>query len=112
MPKFIIKKVIRRKSHRQRVVAENVPQVRKTEVERVMPDMTENTDDVVENNKNENTESNMEISDKIAIAQSILGDGAEKKNIKRIKRNKGLIEKKTLSSKIILTEDNKQLLND
>lgn len=32
-------------------------------------------------------------------------------NVKRVKRDKGLIER-TESSKIVLTEDNKQLLND
>lgn len=47
--------------------------------------------------------------DKISMAESILNDTP--KAVKRIKKDKGLIER-TESSKTILTEDNKQLLVD
>ena len=43
------------------------------------------------------------------MAESIIND--EPKAVKRIKKDKGLIER-TESSKTILTEDNKQLLVD
>ena len=59
-----------------------------------------------ENNINEN-KSVMTTEEKIAMAQSVLTGAAPK----RLKKNKGLIER-TESSKTILTEDNKELLND
>ena len=62
---------------------------------------------VDENNVNENKQV-MTTSEKIAMAQEVLGGQAP---VKRVKRDKGLIER-TESSKTILTEDNKELLND
>ena len=58
-----------------------------------------------ENNKADNKK----VMDKISMAESIIND--EPKAVKRIKKDKGLIER-TESSKTILTEDNKQLLVD
>ena len=60
-----------------------------------------------ENNTIENKQV-MTTSEKIAMAQEVL-DG--KPQVKRVKKDKGLIER-TESSKTILTEDNKELLND
>ena len=62
---------------------------------------------VKENNIKEN-KSVMTTNEKIAMAQNVL-NGANA--TKRIKKDKGLIER-TESSKTILTEDNKELLND
>ncbi len=56
------------------------------------------------NNKKE------EVMDKISMAESILNT-TPPKEVKRLKKDKGLIER-TESSKTILTEDNKQLLVD
>lgn len=54
----------------------------------------------------------MNTSEKVAMAQSILyGNDTEKQTYKRIKKDKGIIER-TESSKTILTEDNKELLTD
>ena len=50
----------------------------------------------------------MTTSEKIAMAQEVLNGAIA---TKRIKKDKGLIER-TESSKTILTEDNKELLND
>ena len=61
------------------------------------------------NNVNENKQV-MTTSEKIAMAQNVLND-APAAPVKRVKRDKGLIER-TESSKTILTEDNKELLND
>ena len=61
-----------------------------------------------ENNIDEN-EDVMTNSEKISMAQDVLNDSALK--TKRIKKDKGLIERAE-SSKTILTEDNKELLND
>ena len=61
----------------------------------------------VEENKKEIKEVVMTTSEKIAMAQDVLNNIPTK----RIKRDKGLIER-TESAKTILTEDNKELLND
>jgi hypothetical protein len=51
----------------------------------------------------------MTTSEKIEMAQNVLNETPS--NFKRVKKDKGLIER-TESSKTILTEDNKELLND
>lgn len=61
----------------------------------------------VENNIKEE-KSVMTTEEKIALAQSVIGEAPI---AKRVKKDKGLIER-TESSKIVLTEDNKELLND
>ena len=63
-----------------------------------------------QNNINENKEV-MTTSEKIAMAQSVLANEDKTAPVKRVKKDKGLIER-TESSKTILTEDNKELLND
>ena len=62
------------------------------------------------NNVKENKQV-MTTSEKIAMAQSVLNDNIQAAPVKRVKKDKGLIER-TESSKTILTEDNKELLND
>jgi hypothetical protein len=64
----------------------------------------------VVNNIKENKEV-MTTSEKIAMAQSVLSGSEPTAPVKRVKKDKGLIER-TESSKTILTEDNKELLND
>ena len=56
-----------------------------------------------------NSNKEEKVMDKITMAEEILNDAP--KAVKRIKKDKGLIER-TESSKTILTEDNKQLLVD
>ena len=63
---------------------------------------------VKNNNKEVINEKVMTTSEKIAMAQEVLNGAIA---TKRIKKDKGLIER-TESSKTILTEDNKELLND
>ena len=53
----------------------------------------------------------MTTSEKIEMAQNVLSGSDKAAQVKRVKRDKGLIER-TESSKTILTEDNKELLND
>ena len=62
-------------------------------------------------NKIEENKSTMDKSEKIAMAQEILGTTKTSDSFKILKKDKGLIER-TESSKTILTEDNKELLND
>lgn len=66
---------------------------------------------VVEENKKKVNEQVMTTSEKIAMAQNVLSGSDQQASVKRVKREKGLIER-TESSKTILTEDNKELLND
>ena len=64
--------------------------------------------------KNKITKKNkaMNPQEKAARIEEILQNQEENKGrVKRVKKDKGLIER-TESSKVILTEDNKQLLND
>lgn len=65
--------------------------------------------------KNKNTKKKkamMNPKEKAARIEEILQNQEENKGrVKRVKKDKGLIER-TESSKVILTEDNKQLLND
>ena len=66
----------------------------------------------VKENKKEIKEVVMTTSEKIAMAQSVLNaQEVPQVPVKRVKRDKGLIER-TESSKTVLTEDNKELLND
>ena len=71
-------------------------------------DMKPQFPEVAKNNIEEN-KSVMTTEEKIAMAQAALSGQAAP--VKRVKRDKGLIER-TESSKTILTEDNKELLND
>ncbi len=64
----------------------------------------------VEYKVEKNNEKIDNVMDKISMAESIINNNPPKE-IKRIKKDKGLIER-TESSKTILTEDNKQLLVD
>ena len=58
----------------------------------------------------ENNKENTKVMDKISMAEEIINQ-TPPKEVKRLKKDKGLIER-TESSKTILTEDNKQLLVD
>lgn len=69
-----------------------------------------NPNDIVVSKKKKNKV--MNTSEKVAMAQEILStEDNRKSNVKRIKKDKGLIER-TESSKTIITEDNKELLID
>ena len=60
-------------------------------------------------NVSNNNTKKVEVMDKISMAEQIINDTPAP--VKKIKKDKGLIER-TESSKIVITEDNKQLLND
>lgn len=66
----------------------------------------EGDDNAVKDNKN------MDIKEKAARIEEIMQNPeANTGRVKRVKKDKGLIER-TESSKVVLTEDNRQLLND
>ena len=63
-------------------------------------------------NKKDKNIKDMDTQEKIMMANAILNNQDEFSNkVKKVRKDKGLIEK-TESSKIILTEDNRELLND
>ena len=94
MARFIIKHVDNRR-----------PQIKMYREEAVKKD------EVAEENKKKVNEEVMTTSEKIAMAQNVLNGQENPAPIKRVKKDKGLIER-TESSKTVLTEDNKELLND
>ena len=61
------------------------------------------------NNKKEKIEETMD--EKINRAEEIMNNMKAANHVKVVKKDKGLIER-TESSKIVLTEDNRQVLND
>ena len=68
--------------------------------------------DVVNETKNVKNIDNMDTQEKIMLANAVLNQTDMMVNkVKKVRKEKGLIEK-TESSKIILTEDNRELLND
>lgn len=61
-----------------------------------------------------NNKEDMNSTEKLEAIQQILKDTdfeSVEKKVKKVKKEKGLIER-TETSKIVITEDNKQLLND
>ena len=68
------------------------------------------SDDVnVEKNKKAKTTEKMD--EKVNKAEQIMNNMKAANHVKVVKKDKGLIER-TESSKIVLTEDNRQVLND
>lgn len=65
--------------------------------------------DVVKNKKPNKKKTNMDLKEKMAAAEEVMNSIAPE--VKVVKKDRGLIER-TESSKIILTEDNRQVLND
>lgn len=61
-------------------------------------------------NKDQNINENMK-AENIAAAEELMNTESVPQKVKVVKKDKGLIER-TESSKIILTEDNRQVLND
>ena len=66
---------------------------------------------VVEEPKNKGKKNKKDMNEKVNKAEEIMNDMMAANNVKVLKKDRGLIER-TESSKIILTEDNRQVLND
>lgn len=116
MRRFIVKKPQVGHSPIKRVI-QNTPivveTVNKTEevVETVVKKKIEVTKEIpqtIEENKVDEKQEVMDTKTKIELANAVLGDANESK-VKKIKKDKGLIER-TESSKSIITEDNRELL--
>jgi len=69
-------------------------------------------EEVVETKKNKNSKKNNTMKlEEIAKAEELVNDMNKPQNVKIIKKERGLIER-TESQKVILAEDNRQILND
>ena len=66
---------------------------------------------VVENVKNNQKKNKETMDEKVNKAEEIMNNMKAANHVKVVKKDKGLIER-TESSKIVLTEDNRQVLND
>lgn len=97
--RFFVKKFPKRNN----IVSPVIESETKVEVE------VEETKTLNKKNKKEKNTEDMNINDKVKQAEETLN--AMEPEVKVVKRDKGLIER-TESSKIILTEDNRQLLVD
>lgn len=129
MKRFIVKKVMpsRRPMRPARPIQRNVDNVVTLvavandniepthETVEVQPNVTEeiNPTETKKKNKKVKKTTEMDTSEKIKVAAEILNDtkDEEKASVKRVRQDKGLIER-VESSKIILTEDNRELLID
>lgn len=95
MAKFVIKKVDKPKFNK-------IDTFKKLNVESV---------NVIKNNVDVNI-SDMDTKEKISIVNDIMNQDTKSTNrVKKITKDKGIIER-TESSKVLLTEDNKELLMD
>ena len=81
----------------------------KTEVKNDVTEAVEAPVSSTKNNKKRKKNNEMNTNEKIATAEAVLDAMAPE--VKVVKKDRGLIER-TESSKIILTEDNRQVLND
>ena len=86
-----------------------VKQIRKYKKTYVAPVVKKEEKPAPEKNKQKKTKENMD--EKINKAEEIMQNMKDAGNVKVLKKDKGLIER-TESSKIVLTEDNRQVLND
>ena len=66
---------------------------------------------VAEPKKNNTRKKKETMNEKVNKAVEIMDNMMAEKNVKVVKKDRGLIER-TESSKIVLTEDNRQVLND
>lgn len=73
-------------------------------------DINDTEKTVEQKNKKKKTQKTMDKDEKIQAAEEII-NAMKQQEVKVVKKDKGLIER-TESSKIILTEDNRQVLND
>ena len=67
--------------------------------------------EVVETRKNKPKKVKEDMNEKVNKAEEIMNNMVAANNVKVLKKDRGLIER-TESSKIVLTEDNRQVLND
>lgn len=93
----------------KRIKKVNLPQKPKVVVEKVVEKPKEVEQPVIKKNKTK--KNNAMKLDEIAKAEELVNNMNKSERVKVIKKERGLIER-TESEKIILAEDNRQILND
>ena len=88
-----------------------IRQVIKYKRTNVPPKQKEQVEEVADVRKNKSKKNEEAMDEKINKAEEIMNNMKAAGNVKVVKKDKGLIER-TESSKIVLTEDNRQVLND
>lgn len=83
-----------------------IPEEKKRE-----PESVSSNESVVVETKNKQTKTKETMDERINKAEEIMNNMKAENHVKVVKKDKGLIER-TESSKIVLTEDNRQVLND
>ena len=78
---------------------------------KVQKPSTENKVVEVKNNEVKKTEEDMIIPEQISQAQELVNDMINEPVVKKVKKDKGLMEKAG-TDKVVLVEDNRQVLND
>ena len=68
-------------------------------------------DDVIKNNDKEKNNEDMIIPEQISQAQELVDNMTQETKIKKVKKDKGLMEK-VATEKVVIMEDNRQVLND
>lgn len=115
MAKFAIKKVFKPIKHKT-IKTNLITTALEKEVKGTIEETIKPQQEIVEGEKvveaimKDKKVNDMNTKDKITYANAILANQEDAK-VKKVRKDKGLIER-TESSKIILTEDNKELLND
>lgn len=102
----VIKQIIK---HKRLVYPTLSPSTMKNNAEEINVVTPQNEETTISNNKKKKKGKDM-ANNTVALAEEI-ASRIENDNVKIVKKDKGLIER-TESSKIILTEDNRQVLND
>ena len=68
-------------------------------------------EDVIKNNIEEKNNEDMIIPEQISQAQELVNNMTQEPKIKKVKKDKGLMEK-VATEKVVIMEDNRQVLND
>ena len=106
MKRHIVKKVKRYKSHRF-----YLPEVAKKKINQTKNNIVSVDNNKTTENNSKKEDTNMDTNEKIDRIQDILQEPQTVEKVKRVKRDKSLIERAE-NTKIVMVDDNKMLLKD
>lgn len=106
MKRHIVKKVKRYKSHRF-----YLPEVAKKKINQTKNNIVSVDNNKTTENNSKKEDTNMDTNEKIDRIEDILQEPQTVEKVKRVKRDKSLIERAE-NTKIVMVDDNKMLLKD
>lgn len=106
MKRHIVKKVKRYKSHRF-----YLPEVAKKKINQTKNNIVSVDNNKTTENNSKKEDTNMDTNEKIDRIQDVLQEPQTVEKVKRVKRDKSLIERAE-NTKIVMVDDNKMLLKD